>query len=177
MGNDFYGSNLVTKYLLSKGWKKPAYISVPYYSTSEQRYIGYQSALCENNIPLREEYVIFSETAGKSHKKRGYEMMKQLLALPEPPDSVVCFNDMLAVGVYQALEEAGLMPGKDIGVVGYDNTHISAELPVRLTTVRFPSYEIGKKASEILLDMVNGVEYKENHTVIFQPELIIRDSC
>ena len=72
-------------------------------------------------------------------------MMKQLLALPEPPDSVVCFNDMLAVGVYQALEEAGLMPGKDIGVVGYDNTHISAELPVRLTTVRFPSYEIGKK--------------------------------
>ena len=37
------------------------------------------------------------------------------------------------------------MPGKDIGVVGYDNTHISAELPVRLTTVRFPSYEIGKK--------------------------------
>ena len=177
VGNDFYGSNLVTKYLLSKGWKKPAYISVPYYSTSEQRYIGYQSALCENNIPLREEYVIFSETAGKSHKKRGYEMMKQLLALPEPPDSVVCFNDMLAVGVYQALEEAGLMPGKDIGVVGYDNTHISAELPVRLTTVRFPSYEIGKKACEILLDMVNGVEYKENHTVIFQPELIIRDSC
>ena len=52
VGNDFYGSNLVTKYLLSKGWKKPAYISVPYYSTSEQRCIGYQSALCENNIPL-----------------------------------------------------------------------------------------------------------------------------
>ena len=91
--------------------------------------------------------------------------------------SIVLLAAIIVLARQQALEEAGLMPGKDIGVVGYDNTHISAELPVRLTTVRFPSYEIGKKASEILLDMVNGVEYKENHTVIFQPELIIRDSC
>ena len=68
VGNDFYGSNLVTKYLLSKGWKKPAYISVPYYSTSEQRYIGYQSALCENNIRCGRNMLSFRKPLGKAIK-------------------------------------------------------------------------------------------------------------
>lgn len=177
IANDYLGAYMVTRHMLSKGWKKPAYISGVYYSTSEQRYIGYQSALYESNINLQNDYVVFAENLTKPYLELGYEAMKRMLKLPDPPDSVVCFNDILAVGVYQALEEAGLKPGKDIGVVGYDNTHLSSELPVKLTTVRFPSYEIGRKASEILLDMVNGVEYQENHTVLFHPELMIRDSC
>ena len=74
---------MVTRHMLSKGWKKPAYISGVYYSTSEQRYIGYQSALYESNINLQNEYVVFAENLTKPYLELGYEAMKRMLKLPD----------------------------------------------------------------------------------------------
>ena len=175
VSNDFFGANVATKHLLKLGWKNPAYISRPYYSISEQRYNGYLSALYEFGLIANEDYVIFEDTF--EIQDSGYETMKSLLQLPVPPDSVVCFNDIVAKGAYKAIEEMGLKVGIDIGVVGYDDSFVCETLPVKLTSVRFPKYEIGKKAAELLLSMINGVEVKDNYSAVLQPSLVIRESC
>ncbi|MDO8686092.1 MAG: GntR family transcriptional regulator [Clostridiales bacterium] len=173
--NDFYGGIIATKHLLKLGWKRPAYVSLPFYTTSEQRYHGYLGALYEYNISVRKELIKFEDSF--ELKNNGYIAMKSMLELPEPPDSVFCFNDRIAEGVYGAIVEKGLIIGKDIGLVSHDDTNICEKLPVKLTSVRFPKYEIGQKAAEILLDINNGKEYEENYSVVLQPTLIIRESC
>ena len=173
--NDFFGGIIATKHLLKLGWKMPAYISLPLYTTSEQRYYGYLSALYEYNIPVRKELIRFEDSFESENS--GYSSMKSMLELPEPPDSVFCFNDRVAKGVYRAIVDKGLIVGKDIGLVSHDDTHICEKLPVKLTSVRFPKYEIGEKAAETLLDITNGKEYEENYSVVLQPTLIIRESC
>ena len=175
VSNDFFGANIATKHLLKLGWKNPAYVSKPYYSISEQRYNGYLSALYEFGHTPDEEYVVFEDTF--EIQDSGYESFKSLLQLPVPPDSLVCFNDAVAKGAYKAIEEMGLKVGIDIGVVGYDDSNICETLPVKLTSVRFPKYEIGKKAAEILLSMINGIEIKDNYTFVLQPNLVVRESC
>ena len=173
--NDFYGGMLATNHLLDLGWKRPAYISAPLYSISEQRYQGYLSALHEHGVPERKDLIIFEDRFVLEN--RGYNAMKTMLDLPAPPDSVFCFDDTLAEGVYQAITEKGLTVGKDIGLVGYNDTHNCERLPVKLTSVRFPKYEIGQKSAEILLSIMKGEEPGKTRSFIFHPSLIIRESC
>ena len=175
VSNDYYGGNIATRHLFANGWKKPAYISKLFYSVSEQRYNGYLNALYDQGIPVDENYIRFEERF--DNKISGYEAMKSLLELPEPPDSVFCFNDVIAKGVYLAIEEMGKKVGGDIGVVGYDDSGICESLSTKLTSVRFPMYEIGKRAAEILLRMTNGEEIKDHYMIVLKPELVVRESC
>ena len=55
----------------------------------------------------------------------GLVAMKQLLALPQPPEAVFTSNDAMAVGVYQALHQAGLSIPQDMAVIGYDDIEIA----------------------------------------------------
>jgi len=176
VSNDFYGGNIATRHLFINGWIRPAYISRPFYSISERRYNGYLNAVYDYGTLLNENYVRFESDFDIENS--GYEVMKQLLELPEPPDSVFCFNDAVAVGAYRAIEEKGKKVGRDIGVIGYDDTHICESLRPKLTSVRYPKYEIGRRAADILLRMTRNEVLKENFcSMVFQPELIIRESC
>jgi len=175
VSNDFYGGNIATRHLFANGWKRPAFISKPFYTISEQRYNGYLNALYEHCIPFDEKLIRFEDRF--DIKNSGYELMKSLLELAEPPDSVFCFNDVVAAGAYMAIEEKRKKVGVDIGVVGYDDSRICESLSTKLTSVRFPKYEIGKRAAEILLRIILGEEIEENYSIVMQPELVIRESC
>jgi DNA-binding LacI/PurR family transcriptional regulator len=98
-----------------------------------------------------------------------------LLQTPKP-DAIFVNNDYTAEGAYDAIAEAGLEVGIDIGVVGYDDDHICERLPVKLTSVKFKSYEIGSKAAELLWEISRGENIPNNKTIIFHPELVIRES-
>ena len=111
VGNDFYGSNLVTKYLLSKGEKTGVYLPCPIIPPRSSDVLAYK-APCVKTISRCGGICYLFGNRWEKPQKRGCEMMKRLLALPEPPDSVVCFNDMLAVGYIRRWRKLGLMPGK-----------------------------------------------------------------
>jgi DNA-binding LacI/PurR family transcriptional regulator len=80
----------------------------------------------------------------------------KLLQSEDRPEAIVCFNDTVAIGAYRAANELGLTIGKDVAITGYDDTKICEQLPVQLTTVKFPKYEVGKAAAELLHKMVLG---------------------
>lgn len=174
ISNNFYGGYIVTKHLIENGYKNIAYVSRPIYSTSSERFQGYSSAIKEACLELEKELVIFEDSF--EEKRPGYESTKLLLSKNIALDAIFCFNDAIARGAYDAITEAGLTIGKDIGLAGYDNTSLCDMLPVKLTSVRFKTYETGIKAAETLLKMTNGENLTLNDMIVLQPELVIRES-
>lgn len=104
----------------------------PTRGTAIQRLTGYRQALAEAGLPRRPELVA---SALRYHHSDGAEAMARLLALPEPPDAVFCFNDMLALGAIRAAVERGHRVPQDVAIVGFDNAEHSAYSLPSLTTI------------------------------------------
>ncbi|WP_328347929.1 LacI family DNA-binding transcriptional regulator [Micromonospora sp. NBC_00421] len=84
--------------------------------------------------------------------EHGYAAMRTLLGRPVRPTAIVCMNDRLAFGAYQALAEAGLTVPDDLSVVSFDDDPIAAWLRPGLSTTALPHEQMGRRAVEILLD-------------------------
>ena len=99
-----------------------------------------------------------------------------LQALDPRPTAAICFNDILASGLLRGLYDLGLMPGRDLSVVGHDNlSFIDFGAPPRLTTVQVFPREIGTKAAELLLRRIRSPQ-AELRTEILPPMLRVRDT-
>ena len=105
-----------------------------------------------------------------------YEAMRdKLTASSSPPDAVIANMDLRAMGVYRALYEAGLEPGRDVAVVGYDDIWPAQMMHPPLSTVHQPTAELGLAAAEVLLDTLEG-RVRPGRVVNISPELVVRDS-
>lgn len=102
--------------------------------------------------------------------------IEELMKMPTPPTAVVCFVDLIALGVLSGLYHMGLVPGKDLAVVSCDDIEEASRGYAQLTTARVKKKDIGRKAAEILLERIADPGLPPRK-VIFEPELIIRKSC
>lgn len=93
-----------------------------------------------------------------------------LLQPGRAPDGIICGNDQIALAVLSAAASRGIRVPDDLAVVGYDDTEAASLASIPLTTVRQPSYEMGRLAATLILDRAEG-----SHTV-FEPELVVRRS-
>jgi DNA-binding LacI/PurR family transcriptional regulator len=82
--------------------------------------------------------------------------MTELLALPEPPDAVFCFNDMLALGAIRAAVDHGLRVPADLAVVGFDNSDHSAYSVPALTTIAPDKAALAKAAVDLVHRRASG---------------------
>jgi DNA-binding LacI/PurR family transcriptional regulator len=87
----------------------------------------------------------------------------------------VCWNDLVAIGLMNGIARAGLVPGVDISVTGYDDLEEAAIATPALTTVWNGQREVGRRAARVLLDRLNGAEAEPRQELI-KPELHIRQS-
>lgn len=173
--NDFYGGYMATKHLIEQGYGNIAFLSEMKYKTSIDRCQGYLSALIEKGVSVNRRLLLFGDTGGR--KMNGYELMNLLLDSGEEVDAVFCFNDRIAHSCYQSILEHRLKVSEDIGVIAYDNTSLCEILTPRMSSVSYKNVEIGEKAAELLWKMnmkqyAGGFEY-----YLFQPSIIVRDSC
>jgi DNA-binding LacI/PurR family transcriptional regulator len=173
--NNFYGGYIATKHLLEKGYQNISYISQYKNRTSMERCQGYIAALLENGTEINRKIIAIEEQS--QVQSPGYEAMNEILASGQLVDAVFCLNDKAAQGVYRAIVENGMTVSDDIGVVGYDNTDICEKLTPTVTSVAFKNMEIGTKAAEILYKLINKEDLSKFEFYLFQPELIVRDSC
>jgi LacI family transcriptional regulator len=84
--------------------------------------------------------------------EHGYAAMRSLLRKPTRPTAVICMNDRLAFGAYQALSEAGLHIPRDVSVVSFDDDVIATWLRPGLSTAALPHEQMGRRAVELLLE-------------------------
>jgi len=161
-----------TKYLIGLGHRRIGFISPSLYLMfAEHRLAGYKRALQENGLELDSNLVI----EGNLTQAGGHQRMEQLLNLKEPPTAVVTGNDLMAFGAMEAAQERGLVVGRDVAVIGFDDVPLAAYFRPTLTTIRQPIYDIGKKLSQTLIEIIKGEEPAERQ-IILQPELVIRES-
>lgn len=165
------GARQVVEHLIELGHRRIAHITEgANYRAKSKRLGGYQAALQQHNIPFEEGLVV----DGDGNISGGIRAVPRLLALAEPPTAIFCFNDMTAIGVINALRQRGYDVPGDISVAGYDDLEMARYYYPALTTVRQPTYRVGKCAFNLLLELINGDG--ETAPEIVEPELVIRAS-
>lgn len=170
--NSFLGGETATRHLIERGYTRIACIAGPRDKTTAQNRIeGYRSAMKQAGLPIPSGYEIYSDFEFSG----GLHAMQQLLALPEPPHAVFTCNDAMAVGVYQALYQAGLQVSRDVAVVGYDDIDMARFMTPPLTTVHQPKDELGELAVDTLLHRLVNIDLAPQ-VLVLTPELVVRDS-
>jgi LacI family transcriptional regulator len=122
-------------------------------------------------LPSLPEYV----AEGDFFHNSGFEAMRRLLALPQPPDAVACASDEMAIGAMAAIEADGLRVPDDIAVTGFDDAKYAASVVPALTTMRQDALGMGTTAAEAILSMLGDPE-SSPPVVVIATELIVRDS-
>lgn len=161
-------------YLISKGYKKIAHFAGPQVlEICKQRLRGYTEALNKARIPIVKELICY----GGLHEMDGYNSMDYLLKKNIIPDAIFAVNDPVVIGAFQRIKEAGLKIPEDIGLIGFSNNKITTLVDPAITTVDQPSFEMGKKATSILIEMIES-EKKNGRakTIILDTKLIARNS-
>jgi len=122
----------------------------------------------------RVPHAVELEVHGDGKPEAAIAAMRKLLALPDPPTAVFCYNDMSALGALSAIRQHGLRVPEDISLVGFDDLFLASYTHPRLTTVRQPMRRMGMLAIESLLNLMSGLD--STNSVKVPAELIVRES-
>lgn len=165
------GAYQAVTYLLNLGHREIVYISgPPHLSTSGARFQGCSRGMREHGLPVRDEMVL----AGDTTFETAYAVMQKFLGSGRACTAVFASNDLMAFGAWAAAEEAGLRVPADLSIIGYDEIPFSAYRS--LTTIGQPSFEMGRNAFTLLIDLIEGRTRPPQH-VLLRDSLVIRRSC
>ncbi|GFP76041.1 GntR family transcriptional regulator [Clostridium fungisolvens] len=170
--DDVEGAYILTKYLLQIGHKNIAGIFKNDDLQGLNREVGYLKALKEKEITTNDHNIGRYGTKEKEYFPQ--EFTNGLLRRKDRPTAIVCYNDQIAVQALQAIREEGLRVPEDIALVGYDDSYIATATEVKLTTIRHPKEDLGRKASRMLMDVIEG--RVDHSSYVYKPELIVRAS-
>lgn len=169
--DNFTGSYEAINYLIGLGHREILYLSGQLdIKPSRERLEGYKKALEDNGIPFKEDLIIVGEFTSDF----GYKSMKEM-DLSRDITAIFCGNDLIAIGAMNGLKEKGRRIPEDISIVGFDDIYISSLVTPKLTTVMQPSYEIGYKAVDQLIDIIEKKKDTEIDVKI-DTKLIVRES-
>ncbi|MCL5999857.1 MAG: LacI family transcriptional regulator [Chloroflexi bacterium] len=159
-------------HLFERGHRRIGFIGLPHELTCAQdRLAGYYAAHTSAGYAIDERYVV----PGGVTEAEGVHAASQLLQLPNRPTAIVACSDVIAFGVMQVIQQAGLQVGKDISVVGFDDIPMAAYTHPPLTTVRQPIYDIGVQLVNMLIEHTANRNTNAVSRLI-EPELVIRES-
>jgi len=162
------------RHLVEIGRRRIAVIGQnPNRGTAALRLAGYREALASAGLPDVPELIA---PAARYHQRDGAQAMTALLALPEPPDAVFCFNDMLAVGALRAAADHGYRVPADIAIVGFDNTEQSVYNVPSLTTIAPDKVALAKSAVDLIHTRAGNTEPFAPQDVQIPFSLEIRES-
>lgn len=177
--DDVAGGRLAAEHLLGLGHHRLAVVGGP--STLRQvaeRQAGAREAVAghgDGNGRWARLDVVPTKALTIAEGRSAGEMLAAMPA-DERPTGVFALNDLLALGLLQALTRAGLQVPEDVALVGYDDIAFAAAATIPLSSVRQPREELGRRGGELLLAEIAAPESHEHQHVVFPPELIPRAS-
>ncbi|MFV2093565.1 MAG: substrate-binding domain-containing protein, partial [Hyphomicrobiales bacterium] len=171
--NFFQGMQMATQHLLDLGHRRLAFVGGESQNTAyTERLGGFRVTI--SNAAAKDVQV--SEIQGPPTHQFGVESMSAMIAMQHPPTAIIAYNDLLAFGLMSGARDAGLTPGKDIAIVGFDDVRGAAQRNVPLTTVSTPPSRIGLEAARLLKARIDDAS-AEPVNIIPPPVLMIRQSC
>jgi LacI family transcriptional regulator len=172
--NDRGGAFQTTRHLLEQGCRRVAHFAGPQHlNIYKNRRQGYLDALRSFDLPLDEELIVYSDMT----LEQGTEGMKQLLALPHPPDGVFAAGDSSILGALQLLKSRGIRVPQDIALAGFSNEGFTAITEPMLTSVDQRCEEMGQATVRLFMELMEakGTPFYQRQ-VVLQPQLFIRES-
>jgi LacI family transcriptional regulator len=166
------GAQLATEHLLGLGHRRIAMLTGrPDLQSARLRERGYRQALGAAGLEVAQDLVLVGAYDPAVSRQRA----RQLLTRPDPPTAIFAANDMSALATMDLAAELGLDVPGDLSVVGFDNIPESALATPPLTTVSQPVRQMGRRAIELLLQLVRGEPVAASH-ITLPTELIVRRS-
>ena len=170
------GLGMAVDHLVQLGHRRIGFIAWPPGSlTGEDRYRGYVEALLEAGLPFDSALVVHAEQA----EPAGRRALASLLDLPttQRPTAIIAISDLLAVGAMNEAQDRGLVVGRDLSIIGFDDAPWAKYLRPPLTTIRQPVDEIGQLVVQQLLKVIaNGTLAEDERHILLKPELVVRAS-
>lgn len=166
------GMYMAAKHLIDQGHVRIGYVGLPVNTLpGNERFEGFCLAMQESGLNVDKE-VIWTKGYTES---TGYEAGIYFAESRNVPSAICTANDQIALGLYKAFDQKGILIPQDVSIVGMDNTDITTALKPKLSTIAIAQEEIGRMAAELIFKRLNG--YNEPfQNVIFQPRLIVRES-
>jgi GntR family transcriptional regulator, arabinose operon transcriptional repressor len=135
---------------------------------------GFMRAFQHYQLPLQPDAIVHFNTEEKMNKP--YESALRMLQRDDRPSAFVCYNDELAVQLLDAVRQVGLTVPHDLSIVGFDDSTLATATEIKLTTLTHPKAEMGVKAVEALLSLIEGKGQIQEKDIVFKPKLVIRES-
>lgn len=166
---------LAVEEFISKGYERIGIITpstVNKVTPRLERIAGYKLALQKHNLPIVPAYI---KSLAIHHVQEG---LKEMLELPTPPDAILAMNDLALIEILKYVKENAMKIPEDIALIGIDNVSFASFYNPSLTTVAQPTFEMGKKAAELLLNKIKKINTGDSEEIYrFEPTLIRRSSC
>jgi DNA-binding LacI/PurR family transcriptional regulator len=143
-------------------------------STTTERLAGYQRALREANIHTDDRLVV----SGESTSDGGAEALNSVMDLETPPTAIFSGNNLMSIGALQTIARRGLNVPDELAIVGFDDFPFpwSEAFRPQLTTVAQPTYELERRAAEMLVRQLSGAISEPAQRVVLEGTLVIRES-
>jgi len=162
-----HGSGLIVDHLTSLGHSRIAHIDAGNAPGAPERRRGFIKSMSERGLAP----IVFD---GDFNEDAGMNAAEQLMKLREPPTAIFAANDLAATGVLSHLRAIGARVPEDISVVGYDDTLLADLGVLSLTTVHQPRQLYGRRATELLIERIEGREAPKHELI--EPRLVVRSS-
>jgi LacI family transcriptional regulator len=164
------------RYLINIGHTRIVHFAGPdHASHADERIQGFKRAYMESSLAFTEELIVPTG----AHLESGYETSLAYFAnrpTDEYPSAIVCYNDLVAIGVMSALQRLMIPVPTVVSVIGSDDIPLAEHLPVRLTTIRAPMLDLGRKAAEILIRNIEAQTPLPLENVVLDASLVVRES-
>ena len=172
--DDVAGGEIATEYLITRAYRRIAFITgADRVGSPANRVLGYRHALREAGLPYSARLVVREEIS----RDGGARAMARLLALRQPPEAVLCTNDVTALGALDAAKGPGLRVPQDVAVMGFDDIEIASLTTPPLTTVSIRPLEQGEATGRLLLGRLDGSAPREAQRILFDPAVVRRESA
>lgn len=172
--DDYLAATQIAQHVLIHHPKNPATVIGPRFSTaSAQREKGLTDVLAAARLSIPANKRIATDLS----RDGGHRAVKHLMALPTPPDAILCGSDEISMGVMEALADMGIEAGRDMIVTGFDGLRHSTSPLIGLTTIVQPLKEVGTIAAQQLFHRLRSVSNDEHRTVIVPHIIHIGRTC
>lgn len=168
------GIRMAVEHLVELGHRKIGMVAWDDDATASfYRRAGFGHAMNEFGLTVSNDLI----TYGKNEEAHGRRSFYQLYNLPQDkrPTAIICSSDLEAIGVMNAAEEQGVIVGKDLSVIGFDDVPMSQYLRPALTTLRQPIHEVAELLVSMLKANIEDKPIKQRQHLL-PPELIVRSS-
>jgi Transcriptional regulators len=171
--DDRKAASEIVEYAIKCGYKNIAHLAGSLViGIGRERHAGYLETLKKYNIPVREEWIM----SGGFDKASGYDGCKKMIEQGRLPEVIFASNDRIAQGAYKAIKEAGLKIPDDIGIVSLGHREFAEILSPSLTIIDSSPEELGKRAMEVLVDLMTNAAPKELRQIILETVLRVNNS-